>query len=293
MLKGQAAALLRANDSVIKHRSHKPSPTTTTTSKSTSSEDLRASISPVQPRGELERLKRELDAAKEQIAKQDQELHKTRVVHTMIDQVNPVPGHDQYKNPTFKTHNIRRDFIDDNKSDISESMSAYSRGINAWDSVSQVGVNPVMQQSIWSAAASKPWANRGMPAGLPPAMMPRQAVRSNNVITSPISPEHPHYFGTLGQFHLGNSSRPRTSGGRGRNNPWGANWTNQDPSGMIGMNAAQYQSMNGFANPQSFEARSVVASTLSAMAPEFTLNNHTGYAAAVCLNLALIQSILI
>ena len=291
VLKGQAAALCRANDSVTKYRSNKPSPattTSTTTSKSASNEDLRASISPFPVNGELERLKRELDEAKEQIAKQGEELHKTRVVHTMFDQNNPVPGMDRFKNSTLKTLGTRRDLIDDNKSDISESMSTYSRGISAWDSVSQVGANPVMQQNIWSAAASKPWANRGMLPGPPPAMIPRQTVRNNNGMTSPISRENPQYFGTLGQFHLGNNDRQRTSGSRGRNLPWGVNWPNPEAPGMMGMNAAHFQSMNVFPNHQPFESRSAAASTLSAMAPEFTLNDHPGYTTAVCFNLTLI-----
>lgn len=267
----------------MKYRSNKPSPTT---SKSTSNEDLRASNSPVLASREVERLKRELDAAKEQIAKQDVELHKTRTIHTMLDQANPVSGLDQFKHPNLKNLGTRRDLIDDNKSDVSEAISTYSRGINAWDSVSQVGANPVLQQSIWGAAASKSWANRGILGGPPPAMMSRQAVRNNMVINSPISPENPQFFGTLGQFHLGHMNRPRTSGGRGRNIPWGANWTNAEASGMMGMNAAQFHSMNTFPNSQSFESCSAAASTLSAMAPEFTLSNHPGYATAVCFNFA-------
>ena len=285
LLKGQAAALAKANDSSSNHNARKPSPDS---SVFVLNGNGRPSSSPSHSTDEIERLKKALDAANEKIAKQNEELNKIGVVNHVLDRSSPATELDTFKHNSHNGIPIRQDLCDDTKSDISASMSSFSRGVNAWDSVSQAGINPIQQQNIWSMGVNKTWNNRGNSA-YPQTIVPQPAARNYpTVANAQLLPENSHFLGAPSQFQLGNLNRSRAgSKGRGRTtNPWPTFWaggSSPDVSAVTGINNLPYPSMGSFQSPpQMFVPRAQAASTLSAMAPEFTLNNNqANYVAAV------------
>ena len=224
-----------------------------------------------------------MNAANEKIAKQNEELHKIGVVSHVLDRSSPAAELDAFKHNSHKGIPIRQDLLDDTKSDISASMSNFSRGVNAWDSVSQAGINPIQQQNIWSMGANKTWNNRVTPV-YPQTVVPQPAAR--NYPNAQLLPETSHFLGAPNQFQVGNLSRSRAGAkGRGRTNPWSNPnfWASGSSPDVSGINNLPFQSMGAFQSPpQMFVPRPQAPSTLSAMAPEFTLNNNqANYVAAV------------
>jgi len=135
---------------------------------------------------EMIRLKKELDAAKDKIARQEKELHanwsckqnvsqpKLTVDSTINSlQDNFMAFHRQ--GPSWSP------VMDDARSDISDAMSSGSmhRG-SAWGNLAASHFGQVIPPSnIWSSMSSRPWNNRSAVPNLPPLIVPsqQQAIR--------------------------------------------------------------------------------------------------------------------
>jgi hypothetical protein len=167
---------------------------------------------------EILRLKKELDAAKDQIARQEQELSKTRnIKHTMEQAKGPFAT----MNTTSKSDAIDRTISnvqaaynaskssagprqdvygahDDSRSDISEALSAghFNRNQNAWSANTGPGYNAPLENlsqpyqqpaNIWGQG-NRPWMNRPMAPALAPLMVSQQQHMQQRAYSGPTSP---------------------------------------------------------------------------------------------------------
>lgn len=170
---------------------------------------------------EMLRLKRELGAARDKIARQEQELSQTRVIkHTLDQALGPQSGVDANPRGSATERTIvdlngfsassrpmmaRQDnFIisDDARSDISDALSAgaYNRAQNIWSSPArpgfQYGLPGLTEQSYqqpasnWGQAAARPWGTRNMTQGLPALVTQQQQLQQlqQRTFSGPPSP---------------------------------------------------------------------------------------------------------
>ena len=168
---------------------------------------------------EMLRLKKELDAAKNKIARQEQELSQTRIIKHTFDQAKgpsiasiTAPksetldrtfsnAHDAYIGST-RAHGLRQESYgphDDARSDISDAISAgaFNRAQNIWSSASGPGYNVglpnlVNQQfqppgNIWGQG-NRSWMNRPMAPAAAPLMMSQQQQAQQRTFSGPTSP---------------------------------------------------------------------------------------------------------
>lgn len=181
---------------------------------------------------EMLRLKRELDAARDKIARQEQELSQTRVIkHTLDQAMGPPFGADinARGNVTERTAGnlygfnassrpmmARQDnFVvsDDARSDISDALSAgaYNRAQNIWSSPArpsfQYGLPGLIEQSYqqpasnWGQAAARPWGTRNMTHGLPSLVTQQQQLQQlqQRTFSGPPSPASGHGSGVFNE----------------------------------------------------------------------------------------------
>lgn len=170
---------------------------------------------------EMLRLKRELGAARDKIARQEQELSQTRVIkHSLGQALGPSSGVDANArgnvtertvgnlngfNASSRPMMARQDnFVvsDDARSDISEALSAgaYNRAQNIWSSPArpgfQYGLSGLTEQSYqqpapnWGQAAARPWGTRNMTQGLPALVTQQQQLQQlqQRTFSGPPSP---------------------------------------------------------------------------------------------------------
>lgn len=156
--------------------------------------------------GELHRLKQELDAARDKIARQEQELSQTRVIKHTLDQAMGPPSEIDFHlkgdvteqtisnlqnafNASTRTLPERQDswaVPDDAHSDISEPLSAgaYNRSHGIWGNSTRpglglgLGTSTDQQYNVnlsnWAQEATRPWPNRQQVQVPPPIMLPQQ-----------------------------------------------------------------------------------------------------------------------
>ena len=252
-----------------------------------------------QPNTEVELLKKELDACKEQIAKQEQELTKTRIIKKVLD-FNNQTNLGGPENAGKAGNNFQGSCEtgraggttshDDNKSEISEPVSGplpNNRALNNWDSNNFAG-NFQSGSNIWGQTAGRSWINRPVVPSLPPLMVPQQPVppglRTYSGPSSPTSGENPNFFGTFNQFPFGNGPRRNNNQGNrsgstfssNRGNVWNTNWSNGEISPVFGLNGGPYQPMGMFQAPQAYQPRPIGSTPLSPTAAEFTVANTGG-----------------
>ena len=190
---------------------------------------------------EMLRLKKELDAAKDKIARQEQELSQTRIIKHTFDQVKgpstasvTAPKseavertfgnvQDAYVNSN-RAHGIRQEPYgpyDDTRSDISDAVSAgaFNRPQNIWSSTSGPGYNAGLpnfgnQQfqppgNIWGQG-NRPWMNRPMAPATAPLLMSQQQQLQQRTFsgpTSPVSAGPGRYGNDFSQFQGGQNLR--------------------------------------------------------------------------------------
>lgn len=269
---------------------------------------------------EMLRLKRELDAARDKIARQEQELSQTRVIKHTLDQVmGPPSGPDATIRGNSTERNIgnlgfnassrpvmaRQDnFVvpDDARSDISDALSAgaYNRGQNIWSSPArhgfQYGLSGLTEQSYqqpapnWGQSAARPWGTRNMTQGLP-ALVTQQQQLQQRTFSSPPSPasvngggifnESDHYQGGQG-LRRANTQNNRTSSAfaQPRNNGYDI-FGGSVTSADVMSSVSSYQPMGMFQNPMAYQPRPI-GTPLSPTAAEFT----TGHISANPWNVA-------
>lgn len=176
---------------------------------------------------ELARLKKELDAAKNQIARQKQELDQTRVIkHTFDQAVGSLSEKDL--SPGIKAPNVTNAFMtssrpfasgqaqyEDARLDGSEPAGSFNTIQNALSSGNRPGFNAGLQpESTWGQPGPRPWSQRGTGNTLPPVMMPppQQPAQSRNY-SMPVSPVRGNGRG-MNDFSQFNQGR-----GYGQGNP--------------------------------------------------------------------------
>ena len=247
--------------------------------------------------GEMARLKKELDAAKNQIARQKQELDQTRVVKHNIDRaVSPVYEVDKQNSatPSGRPKGIRQDdwrVNEDAQSEISDVMSAVTyNNANMWSPSSRANFNSALpgaayQQagSAWGQPGARPWNHRVLGTALPGSMMPQQQhlqqQRTYSGPASPISGGDARGMSDYSQFHGGSGlRRSNTQGNRAtsfypqsRNNGWdmyaGAVGGVEGINLAVAPNAA-YQSVGMYPTSIPYQPRPI-GTPLSPTAEEF------------------------
>ena len=235
---------------------------------------------------ELARLQKELNAAKDKIARQEQELSQTRVIKHTLDQVKTESVDQSSSGFPDAFHPSSRLLQDDTASEFSDvlSPSGFNRGQNIWNPAPGPAFNQQTSQqaSIWNSGSYRPFMNRATPQGLPPLIMPGQQQRNYNAgLSQPnfsngnrFANDHNQFQGDPG-FRRSNAQNNRVNQTYGptRNHGWdnfGAS-TDGPPVSAIGTPTA-YQTMGMYQAPTDYQPRPI-GTPLSATAAEFNLGN--------------------
>ena len=198
---------------------------------------------------EMVRLKKELDAAKNQLARQKIELDQNRATKNTFNQVT---GHSsgadlppRYEtsnvhhasfNPATRATTIRQDnwsHNEDARSELSDAVSAgaYTTTQNIWSSPARSAFNaaPSIHSSqpfqppstTWGQPGARPWNHRGISSAMPSLIIPQQQHIQQRNYSGPISAiptNDVRTFSDYNQFQGGSGLR-RSSGQNTRNNP--------------------------------------------------------------------------
>ena len=255
-----------------------------------------------QPTGELDRLKQELEDAKNRLAYQEKELTQTRAMHSTFDHLKPGSGAAIQKAETndLAIANIHEALQgnratglcqppDDARSDVSEFSHAGSvvRGQNPWMNVNSTGVNAasVNPLNVWNQGNGRHWLNRPMAPNLPPLMVPQlqpAPMRAYSGASSPTSSSGGRFMNEFGSMANSQGNRRFTNNGRtgqslfsNRSQGWdGGFGGNGEVSPIMGMNP-QYQPMGMFQAPVGYQPRPI-GTPLSPTAAEFNGVNPPG-----------------
>ena len=152
--------------------------------------------------GEMARLKKELDAAKNQIARQKQQLDQTRAIKQNIDKsMSPTYAAEKQSSvtPSGRFKGTRQDnwrVNEDAQSEISDAMSVGNyNAANVWSPTSRANLNSTLSSaayqqssSTWGQPGARPWNHRGMGAALPGSMLPQhQHMQQQRTYSGPVS----------------------------------------------------------------------------------------------------------
>ncbi len=156
---------------------------------------------------EMARLKKELDDAKNQIARQKQELDQSRVIKHTFDQAMGPPSDAALSPPVEHFNNSypansRQAWgpLDDARSEVSE----YKLPTNLWSS--NRARDTLQPDTSWGQQGSRPWSQRGL--GNPPvAMMAQQQPTQQRNYSVPLSPVLGGHGRGLSEFSQFNSGR--------------------------------------------------------------------------------------
>ena len=237
---------------------------------------------------EMARLKKELDAAKNQIALQKQELDQTRVIKHTFDQAIG-PSSDTAASPQMnltETTNIfsnpSRPFsqaqssYEDTRYDNSDLQGTFNVIPNVRAGVSKTNNNANFQpEPSWSQTGPRPWTQRGVGNALPPVMMPPQQPVQTRNYSVPISPLRANSRGVsdFNQFNSGrgfapgNSNRNASLFSRGNWDVYAGGPGPMDDMNLSGMTAsAAYPPLGVY--QQAYQPRPI-GTPLSPTAPEF------------------------
>ena len=273
---------------------------------------------------ELARLKQELNAAKDKIARQEQELSQTRVIkHTFDQAMGPPSEMDFHSSGDITEQTIsslqsafnaatrpvpdRQDawgVQDDAQSDVSEALSAgaYNRLHGIWANSSRPGYGidlaaPINQQyntniQQWGQEAGRAWPNRSQVQVPPPVLVPRQ--QQQGTYTGPPTPVYGgdgRLMNDFNQFQPPQGlRRPNTQPNRigpaynQRHTSLGSYASNV--SSGDGMNSnSTFQTMGSYQGPIGYQPRPI-GTPLSPTATEFTASQNvpTPWNAQVCLS---------
>ena len=227
---------------------------------------------------EMKRLKKELDAAKNQIARQNQELEQSRVMkHTFDQAVGSAPEADLTERaisnlqsafaanvpqrPTFSRHQNTWGLAEDARSDASNPVSVGS--LNA-------------PQHIWSNSRA------GISQGqvLPSLMVPPQQHIPQRIWSGPASPisgmnEYASFQSGPGLRRANTqTNRAGVLFGQPRTNPWDM-YAGDIPTNNVLNTTSNYQPIGMFQQPMQYQPRPI-GTPLSPTAAEFTSDQNTG-----------------
>ncbi|KAK4696595.1 pumilio RNA-binding family, partial [Lecanoromycetidae sp. Uapishka_2] len=149
---------------------------------------------------EMARLKKELDDAKEQIARQKQELDQSRVNKHTFDHAMGPPS-DAALSPPFgqagaftasqrPLNTLQGAWrAEDARSDGSDVIIPINNGSNVWSGAARSGFNAGLpSNSAWGQQTSRVWGQRGVDNPMPPPMMSQQPPMQQRNYSVPISP---------------------------------------------------------------------------------------------------------
>lgn len=244
---------------------------------------------------EMARLKKELDDAKNQIARQKQELDQTRVIKHTFDQAMGPPSEvalsprTDVTDPTsaFMTSNRPIGTVqgnwrnEDARSDGSDVVGPFNAVPNAWSGSSRPSFNAAIQpDSGWGQPGPRSWGQRALGNTLPPPVLvsqqPSMQQRNYSVPVSPVSAGGGRGMNDFGQFNQArgyaqmNPRDNRNAPPYQRGNGWDV-YTG-GPSPMDGMNlggispGSTYQSLGMY--PSAYQPRPI-GTPLSPTATEF------------------------
>ena len=255
--------------------------------------------------GEMIRLKKELDAARDKIARQEQELCQTRVIKHTLDQATEPVANDKTtsKLDAFDRtiasmqdafHTSSRIVPDDSQSDFSDVLSSngFNRAHSIWSHSTGPRYNaglptstnpPSMQQSsIWNTGSGRSWMNRPMNQGLPQLIVPPPTPQQRT-FSGPSSPtsSNGRFMNDFPQSQGGpgirrqNTQNSRSSSvfNQDRNRSWETYGMAHDGASMNSMTpVTSYQPMGLFQAPMAYQPRPI-GTPLSPTAAEFSLGN--------------------
>lgn len=234
-------------------------PVSDSLSKTQSGDEQNKSTNPPPDSLEMVRLKKELDAAKNQIARQRKELDQNRVNKHNFDQVTGQSSGTEFQpryetsnvhhasfNPATRNTAIRQDnwsHNEDARSELSDAVSAgaYTTTQNIWSSPARPAFNAAASihssqpfqppSTTWGQPGARPWNHRGVGPALPSLIIPQhQHIQQRNYSgpISGVSTGDVRTFSDYNQFQGG--AGPRRSGGQNtrntsliplqRNNAW-------------------------------------------------------------------------
>ena len=251
---------------------------------------------------EMARLKKELDDAKNQIARQKQELDQTRVIKHTFDQAMGPPSEvalsprTDVTDPTnaFTTSNRPLGMVqghwrtDDARSEGSDVVGPFNAVPNAWSGPSRPSFNAALQpDSGWGQPGPRSWSQRGIGNALsPPVLVSQQQPtqqRNYSVPVSPVSGGGARSMNEFGQFNQArgysqmNSRDNRNAPPYQRGNGWDV-YTG-GPGPMDGMNlgsmspGSTFQSLGMY--PSAYQPRPI-GTPLSPTAAEFRAGQASG-----------------
>ena len=247
---------------------------------------------------EMERLKRELNAAKSMIARKEQELSHARAVKEASDQAKQgAPGvgdHTGAEGVDRTIVNLQDDFglsrpmlpygnQDDARSDISEALSAGAlnhRGPGIWTPASSYNNGMQGAGNVWNPSAGRSWVNRPMAPPLQPIMIPpQQQMRAYSGASSPVSNVPGKMMSDFNPYQANNGNRRQNLAsvrsasvlGHNRGMGWESYGNPGEAPAFMGMNPAPFQPMGMFQAPVGYQPRPI-GTPLSPTAAEFTAN---------------------
>ena len=248
---------------------------------------------------EVLRMKKELDAAKHKIARQEEELSHTRVIKDSLNQTigmlpndvypsKPASGDHNTENPQDPFLPTSRPTFDDNVSEFSDNLSAsgFMPAQNIWTnnyrpSPTTYGNSYYPQQpSIWSHGPTRTWSSRPLNHGRPPLTMAQQQQRTFSGPSSPTTGGHPRFM-DFNQLNAGQGlrrantlvNRAASNFSHTRNSGWDGYSVAMDGPTMNGLDATtSFQPVGVFQGGLNYHPRPI-GTPLSPTAEEFTIGN--------------------
>ena len=261
---------------------------------------------------ELARLKQELNAAKDKIARQEQELSQTRVIKHTFDQAMGPPSEIEFHhhgevteqtithlqsafNASTRPFTERQDgwtMQDDAQSEVSETLSAgaYNRSHGIWANPARPGFGldlggPVDQQynlttHHWGQDAARPWPNRPQVQVPPTLMVPRYQPQHGSY-TGPPTPVYGsdgRLMSDFSQFqpnsglHRSNTQTNRMGPLYSARNASLGSYTSNVGSTDWMNSNNAYSPVNAFQSPMAYHPRPI-GTPLSPTAAEFTASH--------------------
>ena len=253
-------------------------------------------------KAEMARLKKELDDAKNQIARQKQELDQTRIMKHTLHQAISSSADGQIKakdisngadhapiSPPGRNHGSRQDHHWDTRSVLSDSTSVdnSNTGPQLWGQSNRLAFNNSLNSAVnqqyqgpapaWGQPGARPWGNRPMANNMQPLVVPQQQQQQllqSRTFSGPASPISNNDFGQFqgpGLRRSNTQNRAASFYPQARDNAWDVFGGGVAPlDGMnIGMNPSNtYQAIGMYPAPVSYQPRPI-GTPLSPEAAEF------------------------
>ena len=246
---------------------------------------------------DMAQLQKELDAAKNKIAQQEQELTKSRKqsapaaskAEAMDRTITNLQSAFNASARVFGAYGNREDTTSDSSADLP--AGDFGRNANIWNNMNgtTVGAAPMAAPTpanIWDNAANRPFLTRSMAPPMAPLMIPQQM--QNRAFSGPSSPSssgNGRFSIDFNQFHGAHAMR-RTNTQSNRQStfsgpmfpPRGGAWdglTSGETSPLMSVTSPAFSQMSMYSTPMGYQPRPI-GTPLSPTAAEFTSGNTAG-----------------